>query len=102
MTVAGKSVSNHDWELTAAGKSVSNHDCEGGPCGFGDQFIDPLGDQWHAVHCAWVAQQPAPAEFVDPAAHVRAQSLSAAQAAAQSAKAKALAKKKGKKVKYKK
>ena len=40
-----------------------------------------------------MAQQPAPAGFVDPAAEVRCQSLNAAQAAAQHAKAKALAKK---------
>ena len=80
-------------ELTAAGESVSNHDCEGGPGGFGEQHIDLLGDQWHSVYLDWVAQQPAPAGFVDPAAEVRCQSLNAAQAAAQQAKAKALAKK---------
>ena len=79
--------------LTDAKKSALNHDCEGGPDGFGDEFIDLSGDQWHAVWVAHKSQQPAPAGFVDPGAGARNKSLTVAQLAALTAREKHAAKK---------
>ena len=67
--------------LKDAGISPHLHDCEGGPEGFGAEFIDPTGSAWHQVQqSARSAQAPAP--FEDPAAENRTASLLAARASA--------------------
>ena len=74
--------------LAAQGKDPRNHDCEGGPSGYGVQFLDLSGDQWHTVWKQWRATLPALAVSEDPFAEIRAASLRAAQDAALAAKSK--------------